>query len=205
VNAQDRHTAEVCTAAILSLAALGTAWCGFQATLWNGVQAARYGQASAFRVESASASAAAGQAIMIDIGMYLNWIDAVAARDTVRASFLRARFRPEFRPAFEAWLMTSPRDSLGPATPFATGKYHLMKRKDAADLEQLAARTFAQGQRANDRSDRYTFVTVILATSLFFSGISQQFRRPHVQNVLIGAAGVLCVAGILMLTGLPVE
>lgn len=198
-NTETRHGAEVCTAAILSFAALATAWCGFQATLWNGVQSAHYGEASAFRVESAAASATAGQMIMIDIGMYLNWIDAVAAQDTVRASFLRKRFRPEFHGAFEAWLATSPRDSLGPATPFAMREYRVMKRKDAAHLEELATRTFAEGQRANDRSDRYTFVTVILANSLFFAGISQQFRRPRIQNVLIASAGLLCVLGIAML------
>jgi hypothetical protein len=202
---QGRRHAEVYIAAILSFAGLATAWCGFQATIWNGEQAAHYGEASALRVESAMAAAAAGQATMVDIGMYLNWIDAVAAADTMRARFLRDRFRPEFVPAFDAWLATSPRDSIGPATPFAMREYRLAKHKEAAHLEELAVRTFTEGQRANDRSDRYTFVTVILASSLFFAGISQQFRRPRIQSVLIAGAGLLCLLGIVMLLRLPVE
>ena len=42
--------------------------------------------------------------------MFFQWVNATATGDAELADFYTDRFRPEFRPAFDAWLATDPLD-----------------------------------------------------------------------------------------------
>ena len=61
--------------------------------------------------------------------------------------FYRKRFRPEFRPAFEAWVATRPRTNRdAPLSPFAMPQYKLAATAKADRLEaQAAAFSAARG------------------------------------------------------------
>jgi hypothetical protein len=198
------HVLELCSAVVMAMSAVATAWTGYQAVRWGGVQATRYSEASGRRVEASMASAAAGQLITIDVGTFLHWIDATAAGDSTRAAFLRARFRPAFRPTFESWLASQPLHADRATTPFERPDYRAGQLAQARRIEKKAAMLFEEGQRANDLSDKYSFVTVVLASGLFFAGIAPQFRRIRLRTLIVGSAGLLCLAGLAVLLTLPV-
>src|SRR5690606_22064993 len=122
---------------LLALAGLATSWCGYQATRWSGVQADSYTQANGFRVESAQVAAHADQVRIVDIGMFMNWLEAFATGNGELQQFYRTRFRNEFAPAFESWLAAKPRQEPGVApTPFALPQYNVHFDDETARLAQ---------------------------------------------------------------------
>ena len=198
------HVLELLSALVMAMTAVATAWTGYQAVRWGGVQATRYTEANVHRVEASMASAAAGQLIMIDVGVFLHWIDATDAGDSVRAAFLRARFRPAFRATFESWLASAPLHADSATTPFERPEYRAAHLGPARRIEKRAAMLFEEGQRANDHSDAYSFVAVVFASGLFFAGIAPQFRRLGLRRTIVVMAGLLCLAGVAALLTLPV-
>ena len=40
--------------------------------------------------------------------MFFQWVNATETDEGALADFYEARFRPDFRPAFDAWLATDP-------------------------------------------------------------------------------------------------
>ena len=94
---------------------------------------------------------------------FSQWLNAYASGDERLQAFYRARFRPEFKAAFEPWLAADPRTNPDAApTPFATPQYQLATRTQAADLDRQADARFAEGQRAKVVSDSFIGATVIL-------------------------------------------
>ncbi len=89
---------------LLSLTTLATAWSGYQAARWSGEQSQHYARASATRIKAQQQSTAAGQLRIDDLLFFNGWLDASSAGDTKLAAVYRRRFRPEFVPAFRAWI-----------------------------------------------------------------------------------------------------
>jgi hypothetical protein len=111
--------AEVAATVLLALAAVATAWSGYQASQWHGEQALASSRATATRVESTRASGEANRQVQVDLATFTQWTDAFAQGDARLAAFYRARFRDEFRPAFETWLASRPlRNPEAAKTPF---------------------------------------------------------------------------------------
>src|SRR3954447_26258587 len=116
--ARGERMLELAAVLLLSLTTLATAWSGYQAALWSGEQSQDYAQASTNRVKGQQEFTRAGQLRIDDLTLFDNWLDARAAGKTELARIYRRRFRPEFNPAFRAWLaqrpLTNPRAVPGP-------------------------------------------------------------------------------------------
>ncbi len=205
---RDTHNRRVNLAAtiLLSIAALATSWAGYQASLWSGNQLAHGTIASATRTRATRVADSAGQLRLIDVGLYVNWLEAYSRKDDLLAGFLAARFRREFRPAFTRWIASRPlQNALAEPTPFTLPEYHLQAQASADSLELAANREDAESQRANGISDSYVLDAVILATVMFFATSAQQdiSKRMPWRLVLIALAFVACVVGLLRLATLP--
>lgn len=197
---------EMAGAIVLSVAALTTSWASFQSELWDGDQAAAYSQAEALRTEAARKATEAGQILGADVLLFTNWLTAYAAGDVRLQTFYEDNFRLGFRPVHEAWLAKRPQDNRDvPRTPFTMPEYEIPARAEAEALQEQADALFQKGQRANEISDRYISITVILAAALFFGGIGQVFRTLPVRVALLCIAAGSCVWGLLILTALPVN
>jgi hypothetical protein len=71
------------------------------------------------------------------------------------------RFRPEFRPAFDAWQAQDPLRNTGAiASPLLMPQYRLANAARADDLERLGDRRFEEGKAATDHTDAYVLTTV---------------------------------------------
>ena len=93
---------EAVATVILALAAVATAWSGYQASRWHGEQASAFSHANAARLESTRMSDLADAQTEIDVAIFTQWVDAYARHETQLAAFYRKRFRPEFQPAVAA-------------------------------------------------------------------------------------------------------
>jgi hypothetical protein len=200
------HILDIIATVLLSLGALATAWSGYQAARWSGVQASKYSEASKLRIESTRASTRAGQQQAIDVGLFTGWLNAFVSGNTELEMFYRQRLRPEFKPAFEAWLKTTPRrNPAAPSSPFAMPEYRLEQNEKADLLDEASTRAFKEAEVANQQSDAYVLQTVTLAAMLFFAGISQQVRWVRGRAVMVLIGMLMCVWGIYKISTYQVE
>jgi hypothetical protein len=216
------HHFELFEAIILSIAAVLAAWTGFQAAKWSGVQANSYSQAGASRVESTRASTRAGQETTVDVIAFTQWLQAAEAEGlltrqadpnavyvpdpNVLSGFLYERFRPEFKPAVDAWIATRPRtNASAPPTPFAMPEYKVAAAAEAARLEQRAEEQSAAARQANQRSDNYVLMTIVFATVLFFAGISSKMDTFRARTLLLGVGTTLLVGAVIVVLTFPKE
>jgi hypothetical protein len=73
-------------------------------------------------------------------------------------------------------------------------EYHNAKSEEAAKLESNAAEFFQQGAKDRGISDAYVRATVLLATVLLLTAISQRFRTEAVRiGLAVLAAMLVCI------------
>jgi hypothetical protein len=197
---------EVASAVLLALATVATAWAAYQSREWTGEQSQGYSQGTAARINANRAAALADRQVQIDVATFVQWIDAHAQHRPALAGFYRARFRPEFEPAFTSWLATRPftnRDA--PATPFETPQYRLAQSAEADRLEATAAAASDRAKDANEHADNYMLAVVLFASALFFAGISSKFTGLGVRATLLGIGCVLALVTLTWVVTLPVH
>jgi hypothetical protein len=204
VTDRDTHRVDLVATLLLSFAALATSWAGYQATRWSGVQSQHAGAATAARARSSRASTAAGQLLTLDVGLFNHWMDETSHGDWALARFIQRRFRPEFRVAFDAWLLRDPmRDPGAAPSPFSLPQYHLESVDSAEHYEVVADSESARSTNANNASDAYVLAAVILATVMFFASAAQNEMRLRLRWSLITIAAIACIAGVARLVTLP--
>jgi hypothetical protein len=190
---------------LISAATVLTAWCGYEAARWTALQSRLFSESSAQRIASAVDSGRFNTLEVIDVGMFLQYVGAVATGRTDEEAFIYRRFRPEMRRAVDAWLATKPRTNrAAPASPFAMPQYSLSAGREATRLNGLAAADFENATAANERSDAYVRLTVIFAAVSFLAGISTKFRFPSHIVIVVAGFGAL-IFGILRMLELPIR
>jgi hypothetical protein len=184
---------EIGEAILLALVAVATAWTGYQAARWDGESAKLYGTSSRIRIEATQADTRGGQEQLYDASTFSFWLEARLKGEAKLAAEYEGRFRPEYRPAFQAWLATHPfTNPDAPAGPMLMPQYRNGELEQAARLNTQASGVFAQGAHARTTGDRYVRATVLLATVLFLLAVSQRFRHFRVR------VGLLCVAVVIL-------
>ena len=196
---------KVITAIMLSIVAVATAWSGYQAARWDGFQSTEYAQASALRVVSTRDSTMAGQVRLYDITAVNNWINAYMQGNTTLATLYEKRFRPEFKPTFEAWLALDPfNNPNAPPGPLFMPQYKLSLEEQANQLDAQAEKTFDQGQAAKEQGDAYVLNAVFLATVLFLTAIAERFTWNAVRAMVLALALGMLLFGIYHLFTYPI-
>lgn len=202
-----RHgNVELLAAALMAIAAVMTAWSGFQATKWSGIMAIRFSEANAARTNASIASDTANAQRTVDVTIFGEYLSALAAGEPELAGFLEDRFRDEFRVAFDAWSATEPRTNLdAPPSPFAMPEYQLAADQEATTLNEAADLRSDEARQANQRGDNYVLTTVVFASVLFFGGLSTKFSGARAQELSVAVGAALLLGGIVILATFPVE
>ncbi len=194
------------SAVVLALATVLTAWCGYQAARWSGEQAELYSVAGASRTQSAQMNNQAMLRISIQIGLFVEYAAAISEGNEKLANFLYERFPPELKTATDAWRATNPLTNPdAPRSPFDMPEYQVTEQAEAQRLETFANQTAIKANEVNELADRYVLLTVIFATALFFCGISGKFQWQLIDLVMLGLGSAVMLAGVIVLTTLPVK
>ena len=195
---------EILEVVLLALAAIATAWSGYQAAKGDGKQSVLYSGASVDRLQASSAAALGDQRLAADSAMFNAWLQARAANDAqLQAMFIR-RFSPEYRTAFTAWLATKP--FTNPAAPPGPGympQYHSPQAEQARQLNEKAAAAEEAGTEARHTAEEYVRATVLFALVLFLVALGQRFRIPGVRVATVALAFVLFAYGVYDIATLP--
>ncbi len=191
--------------AILAVASLVAAWSAYQAHHWSAEQTSEYARASKLRTESTRQSTRSMQLTTIDIVTFTAYADAAATGNTALADFYEARFRPDFQPAFNAWMRLNPlTNPEAPPSPFAMAEYVLPETTAAELYDAQGEEAYSHGEEAKENSEEYVLNTVILATVLFFAGVAPRIRWVPARLGLMAVAITLLGVGIFDVFSLPV-
>jgi hypothetical protein len=197
---------DIASAILLSVAALASSWAGYQSKRWSGVQSTNYNTSSIRWVQATRVATLAYLYRSLDLELFIEWLNAYKDGDKERARFYEQRFRPEFRPAFEAWIANRPlENAAAPSSPFVLPEYRQELSDRAAELEQEAGAASDQAQAANQQGDDYVLTTVVFSAALFFTGIAAHFSKFRVRVALLIIAGVMVLVGLVQLATYPIK
>jgi hypothetical protein len=123
---------EILEVLLLALAAIATAWSGYQAARGDGKQSMLYIDASVDRVQANAAASLGEQRLAADSAIFNSWLQARADNNQELQAILVRRFSPEYRTAFTAWLATDPfTDPSAPPEPGFMPEYHNPQAEEA--------------------------------------------------------------------------
>jgi len=205
-EAKQRNVIEILATVLLALAAVATAWSSYQANRWNGEQVRAGSRTNALRIDAARAQGQAESEVQIDVATFIQWVDAYATKDTELQDFYQARFRDEFRPAFNAWIATKPlQNPDAPPTPFKMAEYQPKARLEATRLDAAASASAERVQRNIQRSANYVLAVVLFAVALFFAGISTKLTSARLRIVLLSAGWAVLIGTVVWLATFPIS
>lgn len=200
-----RRWAELWETIILAVATLATAWAGYEAGKWNSIQTALNLQATSLRIDASQMTNKAQELLLVDVGLFTNWVNAVGGENARLADFYQARFRDEFRLAFDAWIATRPlQNTDAPDSPFAMPEYRLVERDQAEALIEEAGQLTGSAEIAGNFADQYTLSVVIMAGSLLLAGLANRFEWAELRIVVVVAALLILLFSVINILRLPV-
>jgi hypothetical protein len=210
-RAEDRPAAgrglqELLVTILLVVAAVATSWSSYQATRWNGEQAKAASRTNGVRIEAARAASMAQAQSQIDVATFIAWADAELRGERQVAGFYATRLRPEFKPAFNAWIATRPFETANaPATPFAMPEYQVAARQEAERLDRASEVSAAEVRRDIQRASNYVLTVVLYAVVLFFAGMSTKIGNRRLRWVLTVAGYVVLTSALVWISTFPVS
>ena len=214
---------------VLAVAGVLVAWAALQSAKWSGEQAIHFSEAGANRTESTRFENRATSAIILDELTFLHWGQALQTESLVAeangveppdptiydpanptlSGYLFTLFREEFRPRALVWFMGG-----GPANPAASSPFVPFEEyieesvpgaAESGRLAEVADARAAIARQDNQTSDNYVVTMVILASVLFFAGVSAKMKTPRAQNLMFILAFGLLAWGIARLVLLPIH
>jgi hypothetical protein len=194
---------ELLSLVLLGVATVASAWCAYQVQLWNGIEIRNLARANATQSESVRRTTTASRKELMDVGAFLNIVQAKARGDEPAAAFLRQRVRPEFRPALDAWLARSEGGKVPAGTPFESREYRIRDEDEALQLRDKAATALTDANKANDTSDMFVLHTVLLALALFFLGLTGQVRSSIARYGTLAFGAIVLLATLVSVSRLP--
>ncbi len=197
---------EIVATVLLAVAAVATAWSSYQSTRWNGEASKASGRTNALRIEAARSQGLGEAQTQVDIATFIQWVDATVNDNDELEQFYTERFRPEFRPAFDAWVATEPLTNPdAPPTPFAMPEYRLEATAEAERLDAEAAASAAIVLRNLQRAANYVLGVVLFAVSLFFAGMSAKLKGRVARTFTLVTGCVIFIGTTAWIASFPVS
>ncbi|MFZ0706371.1 MAG: hypothetical protein WAM71_12260 [Candidatus Korobacteraceae bacterium] len=194
----------IAEAIVLAIVAVATAWSGYQAAKWDAYSAQQYSSNANTMIQSQERLTESGQYRLFDVLTFNGWMFAKTRNDRSLTDFYERRFRPEFRIAFNDWIKLDPfHNEQAPAGPGLMPSFKDPLADEAAQLSKQAKVYFEQAVTARDTGDQYVKVTVLLATVLLLTALSQRFKSLSPRVVVVSVALVLLLISAFQLLKLP--
>ena len=199
-----RGKLEVVIAVILSLATLGSTWCGYQARQWGGTQSSNQGAADTAERQAAENTIVGLQMRTQDGLVLLEYWKALRAGDTQMSETIRLHMRPQLQKALQASVDAGILKDPSVAGPLQREEYVLAEEQAAAVQREAAHQHHKAGAAAGKTTGGDVLLTLMVASVLFLGGCGGRFTQRRIRNVLAGVALALFAVTLVMMLGLPV-
>ena len=188
---------------MLGIATIGTAWSGYQASRWNQEQSDIAREGSDLRVESNRQFGLATQTILYDANLVTQYAKAVSDGDTELQDFYKSTlFRPGFLPVIERW-QEAVRAGEPPPRLLEDRVYLDAQLAPYQETQAKAEAKDVESKDAGQNADDYVLLTLLLASALFFAGVTTSFKLELARLLLLGLAAVLLAYCISQIATLP--
>jgi hypothetical protein len=195
---------EVFAVMLLGIATIGSAWCGYQASRWNGKESDLARDSSDAQVEAAREFGLATQTVSYDSNIIAQYARAVSEGNTELQEFYRETLiRSEFLPVIERW-QAATQNGDTPPNLLEDEAYIDGEMKTYRDTTAKAAALSVEADEAGENADEYILTTLLLASALFFAGITTSFRVRFAQLMLLTGSGLLIAYAAARLADAPV-
>jgi len=195
---------EPVAALLMALATLSTAWCGYQSAAWTRQSNRLMNEFNTLERKAGLLTVQGTQQATIQAGMFMQALAAHEAGNEKLLNFYVARFPPELRKAYDAWLAQKPfENSNADPHPFVPNLYEMRGTREAADATAKAAASQQEARKAGNISGQYLANTVLFATVLFFASASGKFEQRRVRIVAFGFAVAVFVFAVVRTLMLP--
>jgi hypothetical protein len=195
---------EILAVLLLGIATLGSAWCGYQATQWNGKSSDATQDSSDARVESARLFGLATQIVSYDSGSVAQYAQAkVAGDEELMAFFKESLIRPDFLPTLEQWEQEVEQGGTAPANLLTDEEYLDEQFAPYREAEARAEEFSTLSDEAGATADEYVLSTLLLASALFFAGVTTSFRVRSARLALLALAVLVVASTAARISDLP--
>ena len=162
-------------------------------------------QANTARSLANRANTAGDQERTQDLLNFNRWLEVSTEGNQQLADLYQRRLRPEFLPAFEAWLASDPENNPdAESSPLREPEYRVADLEKSDRLEAQGTEHFDNGKEATENTDSYVLTTVFFATVLFFAGISLRFAWQSMRIVVLVIGSLSLVYAIVLVARLPI-
>jgi hypothetical protein len=204
LRSKTRQRFEIIAAVLLGLATVSIAWGSYQANLWGGLQDKALTESALLSTDAASEYAEAGAIISLDQTLFVEVFllleqpgaDEDATLDT--GEYITSNMSEQGEAAVNEWY-----DSDREGFPFTDEYYQSFYAAGDEIIEESDAK-FEEGSKNNTTGDKYVLVSTILASVLFFAGISTVLQTDRVKRVLLGGGVVLWLGAAIYIATLPI-
>jgi hypothetical protein len=191
-------------AIVLAIVAVATAWSGYQAAKWDARSAEQYARNANTMVESQQRMTESGQYHLYDGVTFNGWMFAKTQNNAALSTFYERRFRPEFRAAFNDWIKLDPlHNENAPPGPALMPSFKDPLADQGKHLSEQAKVYFEEAVGARETGDQYVKVTVLLATVLLLTALSQRFKSLSPRVIVVSVALLLLVISAYQIVKLP--
>ncbi|HMF83453.1 MAG TPA: hypothetical protein VKI01_09275 [Acidimicrobiia bacterium] len=204
-TSRSERVMELVATLLLAFATLGIAWSGYQGARWSGQQAQEYSASNGARAHANRAAIAGVQDRTQDLLNFNRWLEVTTDGNQELADLYQRRFRPEFLPAFDAWLASDPlHNPNAESSPLREAQYKVANLERSTALDHQGDVHFENARKATEHTDNYVLTTVFFATVLFFAGISMRFVWQSMRIAVLVLGSLSLVWAILLLARLPI-
>jgi hypothetical protein len=204
LQSKNKQRFEIIAAVLLGLATVSIAWGSYQANLWGGLQDKALTESALLSTDAASEYAEAGAIISLDQTLFVEVFllleqpgaDEDATLDTVE--YITTNMSEQGEAAVNEWYEN---DRAG--FPFTDAYYESFYAVGDEAIEESDAK-FEEGSKNNTTGDKYVLVSTILASVLFFAGISTVLQTDRVKRVLLGGGALLWLGAVIYIATLPI-
>jgi ABC-type multidrug transport system permease subunit len=166
----------------MALATVGTAWCSYESASWTRRANRLLNEFNVLERRADLRNIQGMQSATIHIGMFMQLLAALQSGNEQLAKFYAARFPPDLRKAYDAWMAQKPFENpKADPHPFVPNLYQARGTREAADATALAAVRLEESRKAGSISGQYLANTVLFATVLFFASASAKFEQRRVR------------------------
>jgi len=181
---------ETAAAVLMAVSSLGTAWCSYEVSRWGGKSGEKGGAAAGLERKANLLRIEGFQVQSVQVQMFLEYVAAHLTGNAALERWYVDRFPPEIKKAFDSWSAQRPFENpAAPLHPFVPGLYEMRHTKEIDESLKESARLGEEARSTGAVATYYLNTTIVLATVLFFTGITSRLTQPKVRlgTFLFGA------------------
>lgn len=192
---------EIIATVLLGVATVAIAWSANQSNVWGGSQDKLLAESVRVSNESVDALQVGDSTLQLDQILFVELLIQVDQQDgeiSELSEQILDTMSEEGRSVTEQWIDGETEQ------PFADEGYQTALYADGEELQAESDDMYAEAVQSNTNGDRYVLASTLMATVLFFAGISMVLNSERVRRVLLAVASVALTGSVIYMLTLPI-